>query len=706
MNTHSPSADSAAALDALLSRLTHLVETSAFIEAVQLADDATSRFPASVELLRIHAIALHQLGRNEDALHHLHQAEQLSPGNLEVQCNLASIETADGHADEAIERMRAALRTMPGNPRILLVLGNALMAAARYAQARESYAMATHGAPDHPGIRINLAAAELEIDHPEQAAIHANEATLIAPGLAAAHVILGRCTRVLGRHEDAMRSFLRAEQLEPANGEHAYHAALELDDLGQLDDAQKAYARALQLSPGNGAALSQRIFTLRRLCQWDELAALSTQLREAVHDGVAGITPFGFLAEHVSADEQLHCARTFAAGIESTMAPLRRQLAFTHPMPAPDTPVRVGFVSNGFGEHATGLLIVAMLEALKSTDLEIHFYATAPSDEGDIRKRLEACGTMHVLDNMSHAAQAQRIHADKIEILVDLSVYCEGSSAYLFALRPAPLQVNWLGYPGSSGAPWLDYMLADAVVQPDHLRASISEKLVRLPRCFQPSDTQRVIAPAPSREDCGLPAQGIVFACFNASYKINPQAFGLFTQILAQTPDSVLWLLRGPGHAADRLREQATLAGIDAERLVFMPKLPHADYLARYAHVDLFLDTLPYNAHTTASDALWAGCPVLTCLGETFASRVAASLVMYADMHELVTEDEASFVALAVNMGSNRDLLQLLRQHLQQQKTRGKLFDMAGYASDFHRAMHAMVARRRIGRPTADIDIH
>lgn len=313
---------------------------------------------------------------------------------------------------------------------------------------------------------------------------------------------------------------------------------------------------------------------------------------------------------------------------------------------------------------------------------------------------------MHVLDNMSHAAQAQRIHADKIEILVDLSVYCEGSSAHLFALRPAPLQVNWLGYPGSSGAPWLDYMLADAIVQPDHLRTSISEKLVRLPRCFQPSDTQRVIAPTPSRQDCGLPAQGTVFACFNASYKINPQAFGLLTQILVQTPDSVLWLLRGPGHAAERLREQASLAGIDAERLVFMPKLPHADYLARYAHVDLFLDTLPYNAHTTASDALWAGCPVLTCLGETFASRVAASLVMHADMHELVTEDEASFVALAVNMGSNRDLLQLLRQHLEQQKTRGKLFDMAGYASDFHRALHAMVARRRIGRPAADIDIH
>ena len=708
MNAHSSPdspASSAAEHDALLARLTTLIEANAFAEAAQMAEDALPRFPESAELLRIYAITLHQLDRRADALRLLHQAEQISPDSLEVQCNLASLETADGHADEAIERMRAALRSTPGNPKILLILGNALMAAARYAQARASYSMATHGAPDHPGLRLNLAAAELEIDHPEQCAIHANEALLIAPDMAAAHAMLAHSYRVRGQYAEAAQSFLRAEQLQPAESEHAYHAGLMLDDLGQLDDAQKAYARALQLNGNNGAALSQRVFTLRRLCQWDELDMLTIRLREAVHDGMAGVTPFGFLAEYVSADDQLRCAKTFATAIEAKMAPLRRQLAFAHSMPAPSTPIRVGFVSDGFGEHPTGSLIVAMLESLKSTDLEIHLYATASSDGGVIRKRLEACGTMHALEGMGYGAQAESIHADKIEILIDLSVYCEGSNAYLFALRPAPLQVNWLGYPGSSGAPWLDYMLADAIVQPDHLRVCVSEKLVRLPRCFQPSDTRRTIAPAPSRQDCGLPAQGIVFACFNASYKINPQAFSLFTHILAQTPGSVLWLLSGPGDGAELLREQAVLAGIDAERLIFMPKLPHADYLARYEHVDLFLDTLPYNAHTTASDALWAGCPVLTCIGETFAGRVAASLLLHAGMHELVTEDEATFVALAVSLAGNHEALHLLRQHLEQQRTSGKLFDMAGYAGDFRRALHAMVARRRIGRPAADIDI-
>jgi len=251
----------------------------------------------------------------------------------------------------------------------------------------------------------------------------------------------------------------------------------------------------------------------------------------------------------------------------------------------------------------------------------------------------------------------------------------------------------------------MDYLLADAVVAPTSLRSTISEKLLLLPRCFQPNDPTRNIPPAPPREACGLPAQGTVFACFNASYKINPPSFNRFLSILHQTPGSVLWLLSGPENADRRLREHAVQAGIAADRLIFMAKLPHREYLARYAHVDLFLDTLPYNAHTTASDALWAGCPLLTLAGNTFAGRVAASLLQHVGLPELVTEDEDSFVALAVNLGSHHEALQLLRHHLEQQRQRGKLFDMAGYATDFRRAVQAMVARRRIGRPAADINM-
>jgi predicted O-linked N-acetylglucosamine transferase (SPINDLY family) len=552
---------------------------------------------------------------------------------------------------------------------------------------------------------LHLAAAELEIDHPEQSAKHAQQAIRIAPQMVDAHTMLGNAYRVRGQYTEALQAYGRAEQLAPEESKHAYQIGLMLDELHRLDEAEKAYARAAHLDKSNVAALSQQIYTLRRLYRWDDLDTLSNQLRKAVADGVTGVMPFSFLAEDVSADEQLHCAKNFAATIENQTAAVRQRLNFKHSMPAPDTPMRVGFVSDGFGEHPTGMLIVAMLESLQSSGIEIHFYATAPSDKSPVRKRLENVGKMHQIHGLSRAVQAQRIHSDKIEVLIDTSVYCECVNARLFALRPAPLQVNWLGYPGSSGAPWLDYMLADKVVQPDHLRSATSEKLVRLSRCFQPSDTVRTIRPAPSRERCGLPQQGVVFACFNTNYKINPKAFGLFLSILAQTPRSVLWLLSSSDDMDQRLVDEAAKVHIAADRLIFMPRPPYADYLSRYEHVDLFLDTSPHNARMPAYDALSAGCPVLTCAGETFASRITASMLMHVDLPELIAEDEASFVALAVSLGGNHEALQLLRHHLAQQRSGGKLFDMDGYASDFRRAVQAMVARRRIGRPAADIDI-
>jgi predicted O-linked N-acetylglucosamine transferase (SPINDLY family) len=690
-------------LDALLERLTTLLEVSDYAQAAHLAEQALPQHPASAELVRLQSIALRQLGQRDEARQALLRAEQLSPETLEIQCNLASLETAEGQADQAIERMRAALRRSPGHPMILLILGNALMAAARYAQARESFAMATHGAPAHPGLRLNLAAVELELDHPEQAAVHAEEALQIAPRMGAGYAMLGHTHRVRRQYAEAARAYLRAEQLEPGQSEHAYHAGLMLNALDRLDDAQAALARAVRLDPTNGPALSQRVFALRRLCDWRELESLSERLRNGVAASMPGIAPFAFLLEDATPAEQRRCAETFTATIEQQMAPLRRQLALSHSAPAADAPIRIGFVSNGFGEHPIGSLTVALFEALKRSELEVHLYATAPADSGPLHRRLQAATRFHQVDALGQAALAQQIHSDGIEVLVDLGVYGDGSNAELFALRPAPLQLNWLGYPGTSGAPWIDYLLADTVLVPDRLREAYSEKLVRLPRCYQPSDIHRTIPEAPSREACGLPASGTVFACFNASHKITPQAFARFMAILTRSPDSVLWLLSGPQEVDRRLREQARLAGVAEERLIFMPKLAQPDYLARYQRVDLFLDTLPYNAHATASDALWAGCPVLTCIGESFAGRLAASLLLHAGLPELVAEDEPAFVAMAVHLGSHHEALQLLRHHLVQRSA--DLFDMDGYASDFQRAIQAMVARRRSEQPAADIDL-
>lgn len=691
-------------INAVLDQLTELLQYDANADAVTLAIQARAQFPHEHELARLHGIALLRSGLRSEARTTLKQAEALSPSSIEVQCNLASIEVESDEADAAIERLRAALRRAPGHPAILHGLGIALMAASRYAQARESFAMATHGMPEHPGLRLNLAAAELELGHAEQAEVHIHETLQLMPSFDAAYALLGHVRYAQGQPREAAQTWLHAEKMVPANAQYPYQTGLMLDEAGDLANAADAYGRAVALDADSGPALSQLLFARRRLCNWRGVDELSRCLQHAVTEQWPGISPFSFLAEDVDAAAQRLCATTFAAMIEKQMAPLRRQLAITHVTPSPDMPIRVGFVADGFGEHATGLLVVALLEAMSDSGLELHLFATTPDDGGNIRRRLGTATTLHDVSALNHAQTALRIHEAGIEILFDLNGYCGKDNSRLFALCPAPVQVNWLAYPGTSGAPWMDYLLADAVVVPDELRSHVSEKLLRLPRCYQPNDTTRVPAPAPSRTDCGLPESGTVFACFNNDYKLNPAAFARLMLILQQVPDSVLWLLAGPEGAGERLRIAASALDIAPQRLIFMPRLPHVDYLARYAHVDLFLDTLPYNAHTTASDALWAGCPLLTCSGNTFPGRVAASLLHHLGLPELVTHDEDAFVAMATQLGNNHEALVTLRQHLARQHAHSPLFDMQGFAADFQRAVRAMSARYRICRPAADID--
>lgn len=692
------------ALADALEQLAQLLENGAAAAAQGLAARTRERFPGEPEPIRLHALALLQSGQRTQAVQALRQAEQADPQQVETQCNLATLELEDGSTDAAIARLRAALRHAPGHPAILHALGTALMAAARHAQAREAFAMATHGAPTHPGVRLNLAAAELELGHAAQAEIHVHEALQLAPDLAAAHVLLGYALRAQGRTAEAAYAFLAAEQREPRNPVHAYEAGLALDDAGELDAAVAAWRRALQADTGFAPALGQLVYAQRRRCDWRGLDTLGAQLRRAVDNHREGVGPFAFLAEDADAAAQRRCAETYAAMIERRMAPLRTQLALPPFIPAAEAPIRVGLVADGFGEHATGLLLVALIEALATGPLDVHLFATTPDDNGAIRHRLARAATVHELAGMKAVQSAQAIHAAGIEILFDLNGYCGKDNAELMALRAAPVQVNYLAYPGTSGAPWVDYLLADATVVPDAMRPAISEKLLRLPRCYQPSDTTRAVAPPPSRSACGLPETGTVFACFNAGYKINPASFARFLRVLDGVPKSVLWLLSVDADGDERLRRAAAEHGIAPARLVFMPHLPHAEYLARYALADLFLDTLPYNAHTTASDALWAGCPVLTLRGETFAGRVGASLLQHVGLPELIADDETAFVESAIELGQNPNGLATLHRHLAQQGRRSELFDMPGYARDFERAVQWISARHRAGLTPQDHD--
>lgn len=572
------------------------------------------------------------------------------------------------------------------------------------ADPRPDARLAVQREPGNAMAWIVLAEQELDAGDARAGDAAARRALALRPGHPEALARLGRAQWMQGRHDLAVASLHAAAAAAPDHPGIAAWLGHALEDSGQAEAAVDAYARAHALAPHEPQLAAYLLAWRRKLCDWRGLDALSRQVLDAVRSGRAAVEPFAFLSEDGSAADQLQCARLRAMQVAHAV----RMLSPMVPGTVGDV-VRVGFLSNGFGAHPTGLLTVALFEALRlqPAGIEVHLFALNGDDGSPIRRRLAgAAHTLHDVAALPHAAVASRIRAARIEVLFDLRGWGGGGAPEVLAMRPAPVQVNWLAYPGTSGAPWIDYVLADRFVLPDTLAADFSEAVARLPRCFQPSDTTRVIPPPPSRADCGLPERaedgtGVVFCCFNNSYKLNPRSVARALAVLRGVPGSVLWLLSGPGGADARLRAFAQSQDIEPQRLVFMAKQPHADYLARLRHADLFLDTGPYNAHTTASDALWAGCPVLTRPGATFAARVAGSLNHHLGMASMNVDDDADFVARAVALGNDPRALAAVRAELVQRRRDSGLFDMAGYARDFTAVVTSMAQRHRAGLPVA-----
>ena len=543
--------------------------------------------------------------------------------------------------------------------------------------------------------------AEAELDSGELAAglSAANHALALRPGHPEALARQGKAHWMQGNHALAVAALGQARQRAPRHPGVALWFAHALEDAGEAEAAARAYDHAYQLLPNEPIFAAHLLNWRRRVCDWRDLERLSGQVRNAVHRGMPGVEPFAFLSEDTTASEQLACARSKAKSIATETNEVSRHRAFPGPV------LKLGFVSNGFGAHPTGLLTVALFEALQAAPgVQVHLFARNADDGSPIRTRLASATRLHDVAGWSHQAIAQLIRAQDMHVLFDLRGWGGGGAPEVFALRPAAVQVNWLAYPGTSGAPWLDYALADGFVLPRAAPTHFSEAVVRLPRCFQPSDTTRTLDLPPSREACGLPATGIVYCCFNNSYKLNPASFERMLAVLRGVPASTLWLLSGPGDANARLASAARTEDVDPSRLVFLDKLPHAQYLARYGHADLFLDTAPYNAHTTASDALWAGCPVLTRPGDTFASRVAGSLNHHLGLVEMNVDTDQEFIDTAVMLGRHPQALAKLRLDVEVARGSSGLFDMPGFAKDFAAIARTMAERHAQGLPPASFD--
>lgn len=544
----------------------------------------------------------------------------------------------------------------------------------RHAEAAALFRQAA-AVPGALGARVNLGYCELRLGHARVALQQARDLVASHPAFVPAYQLLADALEATG-DAAAAESALR-DGLARAPGHAPLWSAL--GDLRQrtrqYEPARDAYEQAVVADPEDARSLAALVALKRALCEWHELDRYSARLREVVRKGRGVVQPLAFLGEPASAEEQRACAE---AWVGPRVRFDGRQACHARHGGA----LRLGFISYGFGAHPTGVLTPALLEALVARGVDVHLFCTGPNDGTPYRQRFEAAAPLHDVEGVPATLVAQRVRELGIDVLIDLDGYSREQLPTAFAERPAPLQIAWLGFPGTTGARCFDAVLADRFVLPEALAAQFTEPVAYLPRCYQPNDPTRTVAVPPPRAAFGLPPEGVVYACFNAPQKLNPRSFARMIHVLREVPGSTLWLLKGPGRGSERLRERAATLDVAPGRIVFLPKRGHEAYLAAYRHADLFLDTECYNAHTTASDAMWAGCPVLTRPGETFASRVAGSLNHHAGLPELNATDDADFVRRAVRLGRDPAWREAVRQRLAAARSASPLFDMAGFAGD------------------------
>ena len=424
------------------------------------------------------------------------------------------------------------------------------------------------------------------------------------------------------------------------------------------------------------------------MCDWDGLDKDIAEIRNWVKtEPSAQISPFAFLAmPSTTATEQKLCADNWVSNRYASLITYRKQLNFTHAAKPANRKIKIGYMSADFRLHPLAFLVSELFELHDRSQFEIIAFSYGINDKSEARKRLEkAVDQFHDIRQLSEIEAAKKINACGIDILVDLTGFTQNSRCGIVALRPAPVSINWLGFPGTmgghQGCPLFDYLLTDSFITPPEAACNYAEKLALLPHSYQPNDRKRPLAKTPSRGECGLPENAFVFCCFNQTFKITADFFNIWMRLLKATPNSVLWLLECNRWARQNLITQAELQGISPERLIFAPRVAIAEHLARHVHADLFLDTLPYNAHTTCSDALWMGVPVLTCAGDTFAARVAGSLINTAGVTELVTYTLQDYENKALWLATQPERLVEIKQKLIAERLTSGLFDTDAFAT-------------------------
>ena len=706
-------------------------------DAAAFLDQALQFEPACAAGLRERGRVLRQQGRHQQALASFDQALAIDSGHVIAHCDRAAVLSELGHNAEALAGYDAVISIDPAAAEAHFGRGRALHAMQRLEESAASYRRALVLEPEYVDCLVQLGRVLQLMNRHSEALVICDAALTLQPEHVPALCDRATLLHASGRSNDAIRDFDAALRISPEAAETHYNRGVVLLSLGRVDQAIVAFDQALALKPDYADALHNRgvallgqqryaealqnyklllafdpeymhaagnvAYASSQTCDWTDYSRIRNLVEAGVSRGELVATPLVVMALSTNPATQLTAARTLVASRHSTeVEPLWRGERYRHAR------IRVAYLSANFHDHAIAYLMAGLFERHDRDRFEVFGVSYGSTTTGAMHARI-AKSFEHFVDvrNCNEEQIAGLLREREIDIVIDLMGFTGGSRPDILAKRPAPVQVNYLGYPGTMGAAFVDYILADRFVIPEASRMHYAENVVYLPDTFQANDSDRqVVGAAPLRGEVQLPERGFVFCSFNNNYKINPDTFDVWMRILSRVGHSVLWLLGGNAAVVDNLRIEAERRGIEPSRLRFAPKVPYADYLTRYRTADLFLDTLPFNAGTTASDALWAGLPVLTVSGEAFASRMAGSLLQCAGLPELVTGSLEDYEALAVRLASDPDTLRDIRERLAVNRKTSPLFNTDRFRRHIESAFTTMWETAERGERPAAFAVH
>jgi len=597
---------------------------------------------------------------------------------------------------EAVTQFDQALKLFDRFAPVYSDRGISLMELGKLDEALASHNAAVNLAPNVPMAFYNRGNTLFKRRNYDLALQDYDKASALFAGYADAYCGRGNVFRELKRHAEALAAYDKALTLAPDLAEAHLGRGNLFRDLGRYDEAFLDYNKALRLKPDLPGIEGDRLDVKNHLCDWSDFDAEWTRLIASVRNGNRSTSPFPFLAVSSSPQDQLRCAELWAASGDAASG----KSVWQGPRNRHDR-IRVGYVSADFRQHAVSTLAVGMFECHDRSRFDVTAISIGPDDRSDMRRRV-AAAFEHFVDARTRSDEeiCKFIRESEIDILVDIMGFTADARTSVFANRAVPIQVNYLGYPGTMGAPYIDYILADRIVIFESERPCYAEQVVYLPHSFMPGDRERPTpGKSPSRADAGLPEKNFVFCCFNNGYKITPDVFDIWMRVLQQIDASVLWLFMENPTAERNLRKEAAARGINPERLIAAPRMSYVDHQARLPLADLFLDTSPYSGGAIVSDALWAGLPVLTLKGETLVGRMAASLLSAIGAPELITTTPQDYEALACALARHPDKLAEIKRKLATNRLTAPLFDVRLFTQNLEVAYTTMWQRWQRGEP-------